>query len=37
MEFIGDLAGRLSNKIQLTRDGHKMYLECCRECFWRGI
>src|SRR5712691_2174063 len=26
-EFLQDVAGRLSNRIQLTTDGHKMYLE----------
>ena len=26
--FICDLSGRLANRIQLTSDGHKVYLEC---------
>jgi hypothetical protein len=28
-----DLAGRLSNRIQLTTDGHKAYLEAVDEAF----
>ena len=28
-----DLAGRLKNKVQLTTDGHKMYLEAVEEAF----
>ena len=27
MEFIDDLASRLANRVQLTTDGHKAYLE----------
>jgi IS1 family transposase len=27
MEFIDDLASRLANRIQITTDGHKAYLE----------
>ena len=33
MEFIHDLAGRLSNKVQLTTDGHKPYLEAVESAF----
>jgi IS1 family transposase len=33
MEFIDDLSQRLSNKIQLTTDGHKMYLEAVESAF----
>jgi hypothetical protein len=28
-----DLAGRLKNKVQLTTDGHKMYLEAAEDAF----
>jgi IS1 family transposase len=31
--FMKDLAGRLKNKVQLTTDGHKMYLEAVEEAF----
>jgi IS1 family transposase len=31
--FIGDLAGRLANRVQLTTDGHKMYLEAVEGAF----
>lgn len=33
IEFINDLAGRLKNKIQLTTDGHKVYLEAVESAF----
>ena len=33
MEFIRDLAGRLSNSIQLTTDGHKVYLNAVESAF----
>lgn len=36
-EFIQDLAARLSNRIQLTTDGHKAYLEAVDEAFGSGI
>ncbi|MBW8079278.1 MAG: hypothetical protein GJU76_14665 [Gallionella sp.] len=29
-EFMQDLASRLSNRVQLTTDGHKVYLAVCR-------
>jgi IS1 family transposase len=32
-EFLQDVAGRLSNRIQLTTDGHKMYLAAVAEAF----
>lgn len=32
-EFLQDIAGRLSNRIQLTSDGHKMYLDAVEEAF----
>jgi hypothetical protein len=31
--FMKDLAGRLKKKVQLTTDGHKMYLEAVEEAF----
>ena len=36
-EFIKDLAGRLSNRIQLTTDGHKAYLEAVEDAFGTEI
>jgi IS1 family transposase len=33
MEFIHDLADRLANKVQLTTDGHKPYLEAVESAF----
>jgi hypothetical protein len=32
-EFIQDLAGRLANRVQLTTDGHKPYLEAIDYAF----
>lgn len=32
-EFIKDLAGRLANRVQLTTDGHKAYLEAVESAF----
>jgi IS1 family transposase len=32
-EFLQDVAGRLSNRIQLTTDGHKMYLNAIIDAF----
>ena len=32
-EFINDLAGRLANRVQLTTDGHKAYLEAVESAF----
>ena len=32
-QFIRDLAGRLSNRIQLTTDGHRMYVEAVERAF----
>jgi len=37
MEFIHDLASRLSNKVQLTTDGHKPYLEAVESAFGGDI
>lgn len=36
-EFIKDLAGRLSNRIQLTTDGHRAYLEAVESAFGSEI
>ena len=36
-EFMQALAGRLSNRIQLTTDGHKMYLEVVEAAFAHEI
>ncbi len=35
--FIGDLASRLSNRVQLTSDGHKPYLEAVEQSFGADI
>jgi IS1 family transposase len=35
--FLQDVAGRLSNRIQLTTDGHKMYLEAVPDAFGETI
>ena len=36
-EFLQDVAGRLSNRIQLTTDGHKMYLSAVEDAFGGDI
>lgn len=36
-EFLQDVAGRLSNRIQLTTDGHKMYLTAVPDAFGNQI
>src|ERR1700734_755331 len=36
-EFLQDVAARLSNRIQLTTDGHKMYLEAVPDAFGSAI
>lgn len=36
-EFIKDLAGRLSNRVQLTTDGHKAYLNAVEDAFGSEI
>jgi IS1 family transposase len=36
-EFIGDLATRLANRVQLTSDGHKPYLEAVEQSFGADI
>jgi len=35
--FIKDLAGRLANRIQLTTDGHKVYLQAVEDAFGYDI
>lgn len=35
--FICDLAGRLANRIQLTSDGHKVYIEAVEEAFGKRV
>ena len=35
--FIDDLAGRLANRVQLTSDGHKAYLNAVEDAFGAGI
>ena len=35
--FIDDLAGRLANRVQLTTDGHKAYLNAVENSFGGGI
>jgi IS1 family transposase len=35
--FISDLAGRLANRVQLTSDGHKPYLEAVESAFGADI
>lgn len=36
-EFMKDLAGRLKNRVQLTTDGHRMYLEAVEDVFGSRI
>ncbi len=36
-EFLQDLAGRLANRVQLTSDGHKPYLEAVEDAFGADI
>jgi IS1 family transposase len=36
-DFLQDVAGRLSNRIQLTTDGHKMYLTAVPDAFGHNI
>lgn len=36
-EFIADLAGRLRNRVQLTTDGHKPYLEAVEGAFGADV
>ena len=36
-EFMGDLSGRLANRVQLTTDGHKAYLEAVEGAFGTDV
>src|SRR5579864_3026755 len=36
-DFLQDVAGRLSNRVQLTTDGHKMYLTAVPDAFGSDI
>jgi len=36
-EFLSDLKNRLANRVQLTSDGHKMYLEAVEHAFGKEI
>ena len=36
-EFLQDLAGRLTNRVQLTSDGHKVYLQAVEDAFGADI
>ena len=36
-DFINDLAARLANRVQLTTDGHKMYLDAVENAFGSEI
>jgi len=36
-EFMQDLARRLANRVQLTTDGHKMYLSAVEDAFGGGV
>lgn len=37
MHFIDDVAGRLSNRVQLTSDGHKAYLDAVENAFGSNV
>jgi IS1 family transposase len=37
LDFINDLKGRLSNRVQLTTDGHKMYLDAVEKVYGSEI
>ncbi len=36
-EFMHDVAARLANRVQLTTDGHKVYLEAVEDAFGAGV
>jgi len=36
-DFISDLRDRLANKVQITSDGHKMYLEAVEKAFGKDV
>ena len=35
--FIADLAGRLANRVQLTTDGHEVYLQAIEDAFGADV
>jgi IS1 family transposase len=37
MAFIGDLGSRLANRVQITTDGHKPYIEAIEAAFGRDV
>ncbi|WP_126176134.1 helix-turn-helix domain-containing protein [Tsuneonella rigui] len=37
LEFMDDLAGRLANRVQITTDGHRAYLEAVEEAFGADV
>jgi hypothetical protein len=37
MAFIGDLQARLANRVQLTTDGHKAYLDAVEDAFGANV
>ena len=37
LEFMDDIRGRLSNRVQLTTDGHRAYLEAVEEAFGADV
>lgn len=37
MDFVSDLAPRLANRVQITSDGHKAYLEAVEETFGADV
>src|SRR5712672_4950 len=36
-EFMNDVAGRLSNRVQLTTDGHAAYLDAVNDAFGTNV
>lgn len=36
-EFMQDVAGRLSNRVQITTDGHRMYLQAVEDAFGSSV
>ena len=36
-EFMNDIAGRLSNRVQLTTDGHKAYLDAVNDALGTNV
>ena len=35
VEFMGDVKERLANRVQITTDGHRAYLDAVEDAFWR--